>query len=284
MDLRPWVTGVPTGRLSQHEEIVRQLKRVISSNPNPGACHYYIHAGRSGEPESGGPCAERLARLMPGRAHGPHARASSFASADGTTPCRPITMPSIPTKNSSTGSGPRGLSARVLSAQHPLPRVRLHDGGRSTQAIEAAHALAAKVNLDAARHVAMLQEMVPYHALTLTTFGKWDAVLAEPLPPEDLRFSYAMAQYARGVASAATGAWAGPCGAREGDGGRRRDARRAEGRRRSRSPCTLGEIATRRGTSTRVSPTFGRRSRSRTRDSTSNRRSVLPIRHSLGAR
>jgi tetratricopeptide (TPR) repeat protein len=54
----------------------------------------------------------------------------------------------------------------------------------------------------------MLQEMLPYHVLTLTTFGKWDEVLAEPLPPSDIRFSYAMAHYARGVAHAAKGQWA----------------------------------------------------------------------------
>jgi len=64
------------------------------------------------------------------------------------------------------------------------------------------------VNLDAARQVGLLQEMLPYHALTLTTFGKWDDVLAEPLPPEDIRFSYSMAHYARGVAHAAKGEWA----------------------------------------------------------------------------
>ena len=80
--------------------------------------------------------------------------------------------------------------------------------GRSAQAIEASNTLTSKVNLDAARQVGMLQEMLPYHALTLTTFGKWDDVLAEPLPPADIRFSYAMAHYARGVAHAAKGQWA----------------------------------------------------------------------------
>jgi tetratricopeptide (TPR) repeat protein len=80
--------------------------------------------------------------------------------------------------------------------------------GRSAQAIEASNTLTSKVNLDAARQVGLLQEMLPYHALTLTTFGKWDDVLAESLPPEDIRFSYAMAYYARGVAHAAKGQWA----------------------------------------------------------------------------
>jgi tetratricopeptide (TPR) repeat protein len=80
--------------------------------------------------------------------------------------------------------------------------------GRSAMAIEASRTLTSKVNLDAARQVGMLQEMMPYHVLTLTTFGRWDDVLAEPLPPSDIRFPYAMAQYARGVAYAAKGQWA----------------------------------------------------------------------------
>jgi tetratricopeptide (TPR) repeat protein len=80
--------------------------------------------------------------------------------------------------------------------------------GRSAQAIEASKMLVSKVNLDVARQVGMLQEMVPYHTLTLTTFGRWDEVLAEPLPPSDIRLSYAMATYARGVAHAAKQQWA----------------------------------------------------------------------------
>ena len=50
----------------------------------------------------------------------------------------------------------------------------------------------------------MLQEMVPYHTLTLTTSGEWDDVLAENrCRPADIRFPSAMAYYARGVAHAA---------------------------------------------------------------------------------
>jgi tetratricopeptide (TPR) repeat protein len=51
----------------------------------------------------------------------------------------------------------------------------------------------------------MLQEMLPYHVLTLTTFGRWDEVLTEPLPPSDIRMPLALAYYARGVAHAAKG-------------------------------------------------------------------------------
>jgi tetratricopeptide (TPR) repeat protein len=80
--------------------------------------------------------------------------------------------------------------------------------GRSGQAIEAAKSLKGKVNMDVAESVGMLQEMVPYYVLTLTTFGRWDDVLAEPLPPASMRMPSAMAWYARGVAHAAKGDFA----------------------------------------------------------------------------
>jgi tetratricopeptide (TPR) repeat protein len=80
--------------------------------------------------------------------------------------------------------------------------------GKSAQAIDAAKTLKSKVNMDVAKSVGMLQEMVPYHVLTLTTFGRWDDVLAEPLPPPELRMPTAMAHYARGVAYAAKGDFA----------------------------------------------------------------------------
>ena len=75
--------------------------------------------------------------------------------------------------------------------------------GQSAQAIEASKTLTSKVNVDVARQVGMLEEMLPYHTLTLTTFGKWHDALAQRLPPADIRFPYAMAYDARGVAHAA---------------------------------------------------------------------------------
>ena len=77
--------------------------------------------------------------------------------------------------------------------------------GRSAQALEASRTLKSKINMDVAQGVGMLQEMVPYHVLTLTTFGRWDDVLAEPLPPATMRFPTATVYYARGVAYAAKG-------------------------------------------------------------------------------
>lgn len=77
--------------------------------------------------------------------------------------------------------------------------------GRSAQALDAARTLGTKANLDVARVVPMVQTFVPFLDLTLVNFGRWDEVLAQPLPPTDLKYASTMAHYARGVAFAATG-------------------------------------------------------------------------------
>ncbi len=212
MDLRPWNYWQPDGTpYPGTNEIVRQLTRVLSRNPNhPGACHYYIHAVEAVNPEAAVPCAERLAGLMPGEGHMVHMPAHIYIR--------------VGRWNDAVQANQHAIHSDevFIEGQHPVGVYPLayypHNihflafastmAGRSAQAIEASNTLTSKVNVDAARQVGLLQEMLPYHALTLTTFGRWDEVLAEPLPPDDIRFSYAMAQYARGVAYAAKGQWA----------------------------------------------------------------------------
>lgn len=212
MDLRPWNYWRPDGTpYPGTNEIVRQLERVLTRNSNhPGACHYYIHAVEAVNPKAAVPCAERLARLMPGEGHMVHMPAHIYIR--------------VGRWNDAVQANQHAIHSdeMFIEGQHPVGVYPLayypHNihflafastmAGRSAQAIEASNTLTSKVNLDAARQVGMLQEMLPYHALTLTTFGKWDEVLAQPLPPEDIRFSYAMASYARGVAYAAKGEWA----------------------------------------------------------------------------
>ena len=212
MDLRPWNYWRPDGTpYPGTTEIVRELERVLSASPqHPGACHYYIHAVEAVNPKAAVPCAERLARLMPGEGHMVHMPAHIYIR--------------VGRWNDAIRANQHAIHSDevFIEGQHPMGVYPLayypHNihflafaatmAGRSSQAIEAATTLTSKVNLDAARQVGMLQEMLPYHALTLTTFGKWDEVLAQPLPPADIRFSYAMASYARGVAHAAKGEWA----------------------------------------------------------------------------
>jgi len=212
MDLRPWNYWTPAGQpYPGTREIVRQLERVIARNPrHPGACHYYIHAVEAVTPQLAVPCAERLARLMPGVGHMVHMPAHIYVRVGRYGDAATANVHAIhsdevfiegqkPTTVYSLAYYPHNI--HFLAFVSTL-------AGKSAQAIENAKALKSKVNIDVARSVGMLQEMVPYYALTLTTFGRWDEVLAEPLPPSDIRFPFAMAYYARGVAHAAKGQFA----------------------------------------------------------------------------
>ena len=212
MDLRPWNYWQPDGTpYTGTDEIVRQLQRVIARNPDhPGACHYYIHAVEAVNPGAAVPCAERLARLMPGEGHMVHMPAHIYIRVGRWNDAVTANQHAIHTDEVFI-EGQRPVGVYPLAYYpHNIHFLAFAStmAGRSALAIESARALTAKVNLDAARQVGMLQEMLPYYALTLTTFGRWDDVLATPLPPADIRFPYAMAYYARGVAFSAKGQWA----------------------------------------------------------------------------
>jgi len=209
MDLRPWNYWTPEGKpYPGTEEIVRQLERVIARNPqHPGACHYYIHAVEAKTPQLAVPCAERLARLMPGVGHMVHMPAHIYIRVGRYKDAAASNVHAIHTDETFI-EGQKPVTVYSLAYYpHNIHFLAFASvmSGQSAQAIEAARTLQSKVNLDVARGVPMLQDMVPYYVLTLTTFGRWDAVLAEPLPPSDIRMPLAMAYYARGVAYAAKG-------------------------------------------------------------------------------
>ena len=212
MDLRPWNYWGPEGKpYPGTEDIVRLLEGAIARNPeHPGACHYYIHAVEAVTPEKAVPCAERLARLMPGVGHMVHMPAHIYVRVGRYGDAAASNVHAIHTDETFI-EGQKPVTVYSLAYYphniHFLAFVSTL-AGRSAQALEASRTLKTKVNLDAARQVFMLQEMVPYHVLTLTTFGRWDEVLAEPLPPSDIRMPLALAYYARGVALAAKGRFA----------------------------------------------------------------------------
>lgn len=209
MDLRPWNYWTPQGTpYPGTDDIVRLLEGVIARNPeHPGACHYYIHAVEAVTPERAVPCAERLARLMPGVGHIVHMPAHIYVRVGRYNDAAASNVHAIHTDETFI-EGQKPVTVYSLAYYphniHFLAFVSTL-AGRSAQALEAARTLKSKVNLGVARQVFMLQEMVPYYVLTLTTFGRWDDVLAEPLPPSELRMPLALAYYARGVARAAKG-------------------------------------------------------------------------------
>lgn len=207
MDLRPWNYWKPDGTpYPGTQELVSKLESVIARNPShPGACHFYIHAVEAVKPQLAVPCAERLAQLMPGEGHMVHMPAHIYIRVGRYKDAAESNVHAIHTDEVFVEGQKQPTVYTLAYYPHNIHFLAFASSmaGRSAQAIDAARMLKSKVNLEVARNVGMLQEMVPYYALTLTTFGHWDDVLAEPLPPADLRFPTAMAYYARGVAYAA---------------------------------------------------------------------------------
>ncbi|MEP6550307.1 MAG: tetratricopeptide repeat protein [Gemmatimonadales bacterium] len=212
MDLSPWNYWTAEGKpYPGTAELVKKLESVIARNPDhPGACHFYIHAVEAADPELAVPCAERLARLMPGEGHMVHMPAHIYIRVGRYKDAAASNVHAIHMDEGFLEGQAQSTLYTLGYYPHNIHFLAFASSmaGRSAQAIEAAKMLKSKVSVDVAKDVEMLQEMVPYYVLTLTTFGHWDDILAEPLPPSGLRLATAMAYYARGVAYAAKGDFA----------------------------------------------------------------------------
>ena len=209
MDKRPWnywdkKTGEPYPGTT---EIVAQLERVLRSNPrHAGACHYYIHAVEAVAPEKAVPCAERLAALMPGAGHLVHMPAHIYIRVGRYADAIAANGHAVHADEVFIeGQKPQGLyPLAYYPHNHHFMAFAATLAGKSALAIEAAKRTAATTPVEVAKQVPFLEPYVYYPYLTLVTFGRWDELLARPLPPVELAYSRAMAQYARGVAQAAT--------------------------------------------------------------------------------
>jgi tetratricopeptide (TPR) repeat protein len=193
------------------EEILAALRLVMARNPShPGANHFYIHAVEAGpNPEHGLPAADRLLNHAPAAGHLVHMpahiymRVGQYADAvvaneravkadrDYIRHCRAL------------GFYPGVYYPHNL---HFLWWAQLFEG-RSKDALRTANQAAAyaldnycgpKKALEAPR-----LRHLPW--LTLARFGKWDAVLALPQPPNtnDFLVDRALWHFTRGLAFAA---------------------------------------------------------------------------------
>ena len=211
MDLRPWNYWRKDGSpYPGTNTILAQLGRVMRADPNhPGACHYYIHAVEAVAPAKAVPCAERLASLMPGAGHLVHMPGHIYIRVGRYDDAIKANEHAVHADESYIASEkPSGLyPIGYYPHNYHFLAFAATLAGRSAQAIEAAKKTSEKVPAEVARQAPPLEALLTYAPLTLVTFGRWDEVLAAPLPPSDLRLSTGLAYYARGVAHAAKGQW-----------------------------------------------------------------------------
>jgi tetratricopeptide (TPR) repeat protein len=213
MDLRPWDLWTADGEpRPETPEIVATLEGVLQKDPNhPGANHYYIHAiEASPQPEKGLPSAARLAGLMPGAGHIVHMPSHIYIRTGRYGDAAAANRQAI-------AADERYIAAAQPSGVYPMMYYphNIHFlwaaasmDGRSADAIAAARELATKVPPDMARQMPMVEYFMPTPYFALARFGRWQEILAEPAPPDDLHYNAAMWHYARGLAFAATGRYA----------------------------------------------------------------------------
>jgi tetratricopeptide (TPR) repeat protein len=207
LDLRPWDywtrEGAPREGIAQ---VVADLEKVLSADPDhPGACHYYIHAVEAVQPMKAVACAERLAALMPGAGHLVHMPAHIYIRTGRWADAITANEHAVHTDETYIrDQGPTGVyPVAYYPHNYHFLSFAATMAGRTEQAIAAARGLVKQVPVEVARQVPAVEPLLPFAHLTLVTFGRWDDVLAEPVPPADLRFATAMTQYARGTAHAA---------------------------------------------------------------------------------
>jgi len=209
MNLRPWDYWTPELEpRAGTDEILAALAQALESDPdNPGGCHYFIHAVEAAYPERAVVCADRLAALMPGAGHIVHMPGHIYIRVGRYADAVEANERAVHADEGYIADQrPAGLypTAYYPHNYHFMAFAAMM-AGMSDRAISAARAVAPKVPPEVAAQIYWIQNVVVLPSLTLLTFGRWDEVLDEPMPPANLATATAMAHYARGTAFAATG-------------------------------------------------------------------------------
>jgi tetratricopeptide (TPR) repeat protein len=212
MNLSPWFywTGDYANRQPRPDtpSILEALERALELDVNhPGACHYYIHSVEAAYPGKAVPCAERLAGLMPGAGHIVHMpghiyiRVGRYADA--------VEQNEHAVHADETyirDQNPRGLyPSGYYPHNYHFMWFAATMAGMREKALYASRQVATKVPLEVALQIYWIQNVFVLPQLTLLTFGDWEGVLSEPMPPTELENASAMSHYARGIALAALG-------------------------------------------------------------------------------
>jgi tetratricopeptide (TPR) repeat protein len=211
MNLSPWNYWNADGSPRQlTPDILARLERVLAANRNhPGACHLFIHAVEASDPARALPCAERLAASMPGAGHIVHMPGHIYIRIGRYADAIALNEHAVHADGELL-EGP-GVSRRGAYANgyHPhnyhFLAFAASMAGMSEKAITAARETAKRLSVEGVKTVPWIESVTPIVQTTLVTFGRWNAILAEPLPGDSLPFLSAMTWYARGVAHAALG-------------------------------------------------------------------------------
>jgi tetratricopeptide (TPR) repeat protein len=210
MDLRPWdlytFDGEPQPGTA---EIVTTLEGVLARTPDhPGANHLYVHAiEASRQPDRGLAAADRLRTLLPGAGHLVHMPAHIYMRTGRYADASEANVKAIAADRAYFSKSEPSFEYRMMYFPHNIDFLWSSASmeGRSAESLRAAR------EMEAATPVAMVRQMTDMEGglvaplFVLARFGRWDEILLEPAPPDDLPFATGSWHFARGLALLRTG-------------------------------------------------------------------------------
>jgi tetratricopeptide (TPR) repeat protein len=211
MLLSPWDYWTGDGEpRAWTDELLERLRRVMARNPeHAGACHFYIHAVEAAHPERALPCAERIADLMPGAGHVVHMPAHVFIRTGDYHRAVEANRRAIQVDRQQGVEGHGATDYAVAYHPHNFHFLSFAASmsGQSQVALEAARTVAEIVDPDMLREPGFgaLQHYLATPMRVMVRFGRWDEILEEERPPEDLLYPVGTWRYARAMAYARTG-------------------------------------------------------------------------------
>jgi tetratricopeptide (TPR) repeat protein len=212
MDTQPWdywqLDGVtPKGHAT---EIVSTLEDIVRRAPeHPGALHLYIHAVEATTtPERAEAAADRLETLMPGAGHIVHMpshiyyRVGRYADAVRVNALAATVDEDYIAACKAQGYYPAGYYGHNIHFLWTSSEMQ----GRYQAALDASRRLVKAVDAYELAKTLPSAELYGFTPVaTLLRFGQWNAVLAEPPPPDTLILDKTVWLYARGFAHANKG-------------------------------------------------------------------------------
>ena len=210
MNTMPWnywsddLTAKP-----ETQKVIDTLEGALENSPDhPLALHLYIHAMEaSSTPERAEGAADRLANLVPGAGHLVHMPAHIYYR--------------IGRYNDAVLANVRAADVdeayiEACNAQGFYPALYYPHNihflwsaatmqGQKALSIRSARRVVENVRVEQVQQFPTIEFFRTIPLLSLVRFGDWDAIMLEPAPHPDFKFSQAIWHYARGVAQSAQG-------------------------------------------------------------------------------
>jgi tetratricopeptide (TPR) repeat protein len=184
--------------------VINALETILARSPrHPLAAHLYIHAVEaSSNPGRAEASADVLAELVPGSGHLVHMPAHIYWRVGRYNDASQANVRAAAVDEEYIAQCNAQGFYPALYYPHNIHFLWAASSmvGRSAVAVEAARKVAANVRLEQIEEFPSVEFFHTIPLLALTQFGRWDEILAEPAPREDLHFSTAIWHYARAVA------------------------------------------------------------------------------------